>query len=83
MAFNRNAVVSASMLSALEPFAHSIALFDVCGDAEAYVFDFDALTDTQRADLVDTHLRAFADNLARQRRQPSTRIASTPARLEP
>jgi len=71
------------MLSALEPFAHSIALFDVCGDAEAYVFDFDALTDTQRADLVDTHLRAFADNLARQRRQPSTRIASTPARLEP
>lgn len=60
------------MLEPLKPFAHSIAMFNVCGDAEAYVFDVDALTDAQRNDLVAAHLRAFADNLVRQRREPWT-----------
>ena len=58
------------MLADLQPFTHSIAVLNVCGDAEAYVFDVDVLSPAQRDDLVATHLRAFADNLVRQKKKP-------------
>lgn len=59
------------MHPAVAPFANSIVIFNVCGDAEAYVFDVDALAAPQREALVAGHLRAFVDNLQRQKRDPS------------
>jgi hypothetical protein len=47
----------------------SIAILQVLGDAEVFLFDWVALTEAQRAALLATHLRAF-DRNARRKRGP-------------
>lgn len=54
--------------ASLLPFQNQVAIFNVCGDAEAFVFDFAALTAVQQAALVGAHLAAFEANLRRQKR---------------
>jgi hypothetical protein len=41
-------------------------LVQIMGDAEAYLFDYDALPDEQRRALVDHHLRAFSARMKRE-----------------
>jgi hypothetical protein len=54
--------------ASLLPFQNQVAIFNVCGDAEAFVFDFAALPAAQQAALVAAHLQAFEANLRRQKR---------------
>lgn len=54
--------------ASLLPFQNQVAIFNVCGDAEAFVFDFAALPPAQQAALVGAHLQAFEANLRRQKR---------------
>lgn len=54
------------MDESLRPFANQIVVFSVCGDAEAWVFDIDAIGAEERAALVATHLKAFAEQLRRR-----------------
>jgi hypothetical protein len=51
------------MDASLTPHLGRVVLYTVLGDAEAFVFDFDALSVAQRAALVAGHLAAFAANL--------------------
>lgn len=57
--------------AALHPFLNTIAILNVCGDAEAWVFDHASLSAAQQQALVDTHLKAFDANLRRQKRSLS------------
>lgn len=54
------------MHESLRPWVNQIALFSVCGDAEAWIFDVDQLTSEQRTGLLETHLAAFAAQLRRR-----------------
>ena len=40
-----------------------MVVFSVCGDAEAWIFDAEAIPPDERAALVKTHLAAFSDQL--------------------
>jgi hypothetical protein len=51
------------MDAALTPHLGRVVVYTVLGDAEAFVFDFDALSGAQRAALVAGHLAAFEANL--------------------
>lgn len=51
------------MHQALERFVNQMVVFSVCGDAEAWIFDGEALTPDDRVALAKAHLAAFSDQL--------------------
>lgn len=52
----------------LETWKNQLVLFNVLGDAEAFVFDWAALSEAQQKAFVAKHLAAFAKNLEKKKR---------------
>lgn len=58
--------MSSSLPAPLSDQVGRCVVVQVLGDAEAWVFDFDALPHTQQGDLVKHHLRAFDERMQRE-----------------